>query len=184
VVPINSSLLAITLSSSVITTLGYNDTHSVVPINSSLFTVTLYSSVITTQNIQSLSWRCDWVRLYFWTGGGGGEGCICFEELCVESRWKVRIWGPQVQTLRTSVMLNGTKLVLHCESVFWPPGCNRALPIVDFEAGRTVKLYCMSKRPFVTPSASKSFVNMNLCIMNKHVYNVGLWIRLPVIEFR
>jgi hypothetical protein len=38
----------------------------VVPINSSLLTVTLYSSVITTQNIQSLSWRYNQVRLYLY----------------------------------------------------------------------------------------------------------------------
>jgi hypothetical protein len=38
--------------------------YSVVPINSSLLIVTLYYSFITTQNIQSLSWRYNRVRLF------------------------------------------------------------------------------------------------------------------------
>jgi hypothetical protein len=36
--------------------LAYSVRYSVVPINSSLLTITLHYSVITTQNIQSLSW--------------------------------------------------------------------------------------------------------------------------------
>jgi len=44
--------------------LAYNDRYTVVPIDSSLLTITLYSSVITTQSIESLSRRYKRVRLY------------------------------------------------------------------------------------------------------------------------
>jgi hypothetical protein len=43
-----------------------------VQINSSLLTIPLYSSVIMTQNIQSLSWRYNPVRLYIYCN------CNCF----------------------------------------------------------------------------------------------------------
>ena len=45
--------------------LAYNVRHSVVPINSSLLTITLYSSVIATQHIQSLSWHHNSIGLQF-----------------------------------------------------------------------------------------------------------------------
>jgi hypothetical protein len=44
--------------------LAHNVRYSVIPINPSLLTVTLYSSLITTQDILSLSWRFNRVRLY------------------------------------------------------------------------------------------------------------------------
>ena len=70
----------------------YTVTHSVVPINSSLLTVTLYSSVITTHNIRSIS-RC-YCRVYIRTTAHWSQylGSCCFVLLSFVHRGLTDPW--------------------------------------------------------------------------------------------